>query len=100
MIRDCEKDRIDFIITKSISCFARNTTDCLELVRKLLNIGVFIYFEKENLNTGDMESELMLSILSGFAAEESASISQNMTWSISKKFQNGSFIIGLSLIHI
>jgi len=94
MIRDCESNRVDFIITKSISRFARNTMDCLELVRQLLNIGVFIYFEKENLNTGDMESELMLSILSGFAAEESASISQNMTWSISKKIQNGSFIIG------
>jgi DNA invertase Pin-like site-specific DNA recombinase len=94
MIRDCESDRINFIITKSISRFARNTTDCLELVRHLLDIGVYIYFEKENLNTGDMESELMLSILSGFAAEESASISQNTTWSISKKFQNGSYIIG------
>lgn len=94
MIRDCESNRVDFIITKSISRFARNTMDCLELVRQLLNIGVFIYFEKENLNTGDMEGELMLSILSGFAAEESASISQNMTWSISKKFQNGSYIIG------
>ena len=94
MIRDCQKGRIDFIITKSISRFARNTTDCLELVRQLLNIGVFLYFEKENLNTGDMESELLLSILSGFAAEESASISQNTTWSISKKFQNGTYIIG------
>lgn len=94
MIRDCQRGRIDLIITKSISRFARNTMDCLELVRQLIDIGVFIYFEKENLNTGDMESELMLSILSGFAAEESASISQNTTWSISKKFQNGTYIIG------
>lgn len=94
MIRDCENVRIDFIITKSISRFARNTTDCLELVRQLLAIGVYIYFEKENLNTGDMESEPMLSILSGFAAEESTSISQNTTWSISKRFQNGNYIIG------
>lgn len=94
MIRDCESNRVDYIITKSISRFARNTMDCLELVRQLLKIGVSIYFEKENLNTGDMEGELMLSILSGFASEESASISQNMTWSISRKFQNGSFIIG------
>jgi len=94
MILDCESDRIDFIITKSISRFARNTTDCLELVRQLIAIGVFIYFEKENLNTGDMESELMLSILSGFAAEESASISQNATWSINKRFQKGNYIIG------
>lgn len=92
MIRDCKQGRIDFIITKSISRFARNTVDCLELVRKLIDIGVYIYFEKENLNTGDMESELMLSILSGFAAEESASISQNSTWSIQKRFQNGSYV--------
>jgi len=63
-----------FFICRTISRFARNTTDCLELVRHLIDIDVFIYFEKENLNTGDMESELMLSILSGFAAEESASI--------------------------
>lgn len=92
MIRDCKQGRIDFIITKSISRFARNTVDCLELVRKLIDIGVYFYFEKENLNTGDMESELMLSILSGFAAEESASISQNSTWSIQKRFQNGSYV--------
>lgn len=94
MIRDCENGKIDFIVTKSISRFARNTMDCLELVRSLMDIGVYIYFEKENLNTGDMESELMLSILSGFAEEESASISQNTSWSINKKFQNGSYIIG------
>ncbi len=93
MIEDCKKDRIDFIITKSISRFARNTVDCLELVRRLIDIGVYIYFEKENLNTGDMESELMLSILSSFAAEESASISQNTKWSIQKRFQNGSYVI-------
>lgn len=94
MIRDCENGRIDFIITKSISRFARNTMDCLELVRRLIDIGIYIYFEKENLNTGDMEGELMLSVLSAFAAEESASISQNMTWSINKKFKNGSYING------
>ncbi len=94
MIRDSENGRIDFIITKSISRFARNTMDCLELVRKLIDIDVYVYFEKENLNTGDMEGELMLSILSGFAAEESASISQNMTWSIQRKFKNGSYING------
>ena len=51
MIKDCEQGKIDFIITKSISRFARNTTDCLEMVRKLMDLGIFIYFEKENLNT-------------------------------------------------
>ena len=67
MIADCKKRKIDFIVTKSISRFARNTTDCLELVRKLLDLNIYIYFEKENLHTGSMESELMLSILSGLA---------------------------------
>ena len=61
LISDCEKGLIDLILTKSISRFCRNTTDCLELVRKLLDLNVCIYFEKENLNTGSMESELMLS---------------------------------------
>ena len=51
MMKDCEQGKIDFIITKSISRFARNTTDCLEMVRKLMDLGIFIYFEKENLNT-------------------------------------------------
>jgi len=76
MVSDCENKKIDLIVTKSISRFARNTADCLELVRKLLNIGVFVYFENENINTGSMESELMLSILSGLAEGESVSISK------------------------
>jgi len=93
MVADCEKGKIDFIITKSISRFARNTTDCLELVRKLLDLQIYIYFEKENLNTGSMESELLLSILSSLAESESVSISENEKWGIKKRFQNGTFII-------
>lgn len=77
LIKDCEANRIDFIITKSISRFSRSTTDCLELVRKLLNLNIPIYFEKENINTGSMESELFLTILSSMAEDESASISEN-----------------------
>lgn len=93
MITDCEDRKIDLIVTKSISRFARNTTDCLELVRKLLNLGIFIYFEKENINTGSMESELMLSILSGLAESESVSIAENSKWSVKRRFQNGTFKI-------
>ena len=93
MIADCENKKIDFIVTKSISRFARNTTDCLELVRNLIDLGIFIYFEKEDINTGSMESELMLSILSGLAESESASISENSTWSVKRRFQNGTFKI-------
>lgn len=93
MVADCERGKIDFVITKSISRFARNTTDCLELVRKLLDLNIYICFEKENLNTGSMESELMLSILSSLAESESVSISENEKWGIKKRFQNGTFII-------
>lgn len=93
MIADCEDGKIEFIITKSISRFARNTTDCLEMVRELTNLGVSVFFEKENINTGSMESELMLSILSSLAESESVSISENSKWSVKKRFQNGTFII-------
>lgn len=91
LISDCENRKIDFIITKSISRFARNTTDCLELVRKLTDIGVFIYFEKENINTKSMDSELMLSILSSLAENESLSISENNKWAIKRRFRNGTY---------
>lgn len=93
MMKDCEQGKIDYIITKSISRFARNTTDCLEMVRKLIELGIFVYFEKENLNTESMESELMLSILSSLAESESVSISENSKWGVQKRFQNGTFKI-------
>lgn len=91
LIADCENKKIDFIITKSISRFARNTMDCLETVRKLSDLGVFIYFEKENINTGSMDSELMLTILSSLAENESISISENNKWSIQRRFRNGTY---------
>ena len=87
LVDACEKGLIDMVITKSISRFSRNTTDCLELVRKLLDLKVTVFFEKENLNTSKMESELMLSILSSLAESESVSISENNKWSVQKRFQ-------------
>lgn len=86
LIEDCEKGLVDLILTKSISRFSRNTTDCLELVRKLLNYDVYIQFEKEDINTGSMESELMLAILASMTKDESMSISQNAKWSIRNRF--------------
>ena len=91
MIADCKAGKIDFVITKSISRFARNTTDCLEMVRKLLELNILIYFEKENLNTSSMESELFLAVLSSMAEGESTSISENNKWSIQRRFKNGTF---------
>lgn len=91
LIRDSEIGKIDLILTKSISRFSRSTTDCLDMVRKLMNLGVRVLFEKENIDTGSMESELMLSILSSLAEDESHSISQNIRWSVQKKFQDGTY---------
>ena len=93
MLSDCEHGSIDFLITKSISRFSRNTTDCLEMVRRLQELDVPVFFEKENINTGSMDSELMLTILSSMAESESISISQNSKWSVQKRFQNGTYIV-------
>lgn len=93
LIEDCEKGLIELIITKSISRFARNTVDCLNLVRKLLAYDVAVIFEKENIRTDEMDEELILSILAEFAEKESKSISDNKKWGIQKKFKDGTFII-------
>ena len=93
MIADCEAGKIDRIMTKSLSRFARNTTDCLELTRKLLDLGVTIFFEKENLDTGSMESELLLSIMSSLAESESVSMSENNKWSVRHRFESGTYKI-------
>ena len=91
MIKDCMDGKIDYIITKSISRFARNTLDCLEHVRKLKNLPspVGIYFEKENIDTLDNKTELILTILSSLAQDESRSISENAKWGVQKRFQQG-----------
>ena len=91
LIADCKAGKIDLILTKSISRFARNTSDCLEMVRLLTSLGVAIHFEKEQIHTDDMHSEFMLSILACLAEDESHSISGNMKWSIRKRFENGTY---------
>ena len=91
LMADCAAKQIDFVITKSISRFSRNTADCLELVRTLLSWGIPVFFEKENINTGSMESELFLAILSSMAEGEAISISENSKWSAQRRFHNGTF---------
>lgn len=91
MIKDCRKGKIDIIITKSISRFARNTLDCLNYVRELKELGIGIIFEKENINTLDAKGEVLLTILSSLAQDESRSISENSTWGIRRRFENGQF---------
>lgn len=91
MIKDCENGKIDLIITKSVTRFARNTVDCIEVIRKLKLIGIGIFFEKENINTLSEKSEMLLTILSSIAQGESESISTNSKWGIRKRFQDGTF---------
>lgn len=89
MIADCRAGKIDMIITKSISRFARNTLDCLNYVRELKELGIGIIFEKENINTLDAKGEVLLTILSSLAQDESRSISENSTWGIRRRFEKG-----------
>lgn len=89
LLTACRIGKVDLILVKSISRLSRNTTDCLSIVRELINIGVTIFFEKENIDTGEMESELILSILSSMAEEESASISKNEKWSVQRRMAAG-----------
>lgn len=80
MVEDCLAGRIDLILTKSISRFARNTVDTVTTIRKLKDKGVGVYFEKENIFTMDSKGEFLLTIMSSLAQEESRSISENVTW--------------------
>ena len=89
MLADCEERKIDIILTKSISRFARNTVDLLKTVRNLKAKGIEVRFEKENINSMSGDGELMLSILASFAQEESRSISENIHWATKKRFEKG-----------
>lgn len=89
MIRQCKQKKIDLILCKSISRFARNTVHCLEYVRELKELGIGVIFEKENINTLTMTSEFMISLYGSFAQAESESMSKNINWGNQKAFQAG-----------
>ena len=89
MVEDALDGKIDLIITKSVSRFARNTVDSLTTIRKLKEKGIEVYFEKENIWTLDAKGELMITIMSSLAQEESRSISENTTWGKRKQFADG-----------
>ena len=93
MVQDALNGKIDLIVTKSVSRFARNTVDSLTTVRKLKDAGVEVYFEKENIWTLDSKGELLITIMSSLAQEESRSISENVTWGQRKRFADGKVII-------
>ena len=91
LMQDCEAGAVDVIVTKSISRFARNTSECLSMVRTLTSLGIRLIFEKENIDTETMESEFLLTLLAAFAESESASIYTNQKWAIRKRFQAGTY---------
>lgn len=89
LIADCEAGKVDIVLTKSISRFARNTVDLLGTVRHLKDLGVEVQFEKEHIRALSEDGELMLTLLASFAQEESRSISENVKWSVRKGFEKG-----------
>ena len=89
MIAACKRGRIDMILTKSLSRFARNTVDCLEMVRMLKANGIGVIFEKENINTLTESSEFLITLFSGFAQAESESLSTIITWGQQQSMKNG-----------
>lgn len=92
LLKDCRKGRIDKILVKSISRFARNTTECLEAIRELKALGISIFFEEHNIDTKMVSSEMLTAVLAACAQAESESISKNMRWSYQKRMESGNFI--------
>lgn len=92
MMADCRKGRIDKVLVKSVSRFARNTKDCLAALRELMSLGVTVYFEKENINTETLTTELMVSVSGALAQQESISTSQNQRISYRRRMERGEFI--------
>ena len=89
LLTDCRAGKIDHILTKSVSRFARNTVTLLETVRELSSLGVSVCFEEQNIDTRTADGELLLSILASFAEAESKSVSDNQKWRVNHQFKNG-----------
>ncbi|WP_273079701.1 recombinase family protein [Selenomonas felix] len=96
MVQDALDGKIQLIVTKSVSRFARNTVDSLTTIRKLKEHGIEVYFEKESIWTFQARGEILLTILSSLSQEEARSISENVTWGLRKKFADGKFSVGYS----
>lgn len=91
LLSDCKAGRVNLVLTKSVSRFARNTADLLSMVRSLTALGVDIIFDREHLDTRTMGSEFLLTVLASLAEDESHSISANCRWGIQERFRDGSY---------
>ena len=89
LLKDCRAGKIDLVITKTISRFARNTVTLLTTVRELKELGIDVFFEEQNIHSVSGDGELMLSILASYAQEESLSVSENQKWRVRRNFENG-----------
>ena len=96
LLSDCRKGKIDRVLTKSVSRFARNTKECLEAIRELKQLGVGILFEEQNIDTSQVSAEMLTAVFAAIAQAESESISANMRWSIQKRMQAGSSSLRLN----
>ena len=96
LVADCDAGKIDMVLVKSISRFARDTVDCLNTTRHLKDLGIAVYFEREKISSLSEDGELMLTLLASFAQEESRSISENTTWGKRKQFADGKGSVAFS----
>lgn len=98
MIKDCDKGKIDLILTKSVARFARNTVDSLRYVRKLKAMGIGVYFEEQNLDSLKADSEMFIGLHSVLAQAESENISANVRWGIQQRMKSGTFAFRYNLL--
>ena len=96
MMEDCRAGKIDRILTKSVSRFARNTVDSLNAIRELKSLGIGVDFQKENIFTLDSKGEFLITIMSSLSQEESRSISENVRWGIKKRMSDGKYSVTYS----
>ena len=94
MIEDCKQGKVDMVITKSVSRFARNTVDALKVIRELKDIDVGVFFERENVWTLDSKGEFLITLLTSLAQEEARAISENTAWGLRKRFADGKYSVG------
>lgn len=92
MMQDCRKGKIDRILVKSISRFARNTKDCLAAVRELKELGVSVQFEEQGIDTSKVSSEMVTAIMASLAQKQSESISGNVKWGVQKRMEDGTYV--------
>lgn len=96
LLKDCKNRKIDRVLVKSVTRFARNSLECIEAVRELKSYGVSVFFENDKIDTENMNSEMLLYIKSAFAQNESMSLSKRMVQSIRMRMEEGTYKLGIA----